>query len=96
MKDRLKKIKKILMDQKQIEVIGLSELLEVSDVTIRRNLDKLEKEGFLKKTYGGAIYLGSGPTSLTIARYLKKSNLKLTVLTNDILVAVELFNKSTI
>lgn len=139
MKDRLDKIRKILLKKKQIDVTSLSDRLDVSEVTIRRDLDKLEKEDFLKKTYGGAIlnenniesnelirlfdnkndplgeeresiaevvmnlvnngeaiYLGSGPTSLAIARYLKKNNSRLTVFTNDLLVASELFNLSQI
>lgn len=53
--ERLKKIKEILLQKKHIDVATLSELLNVSEVTIRRDLDKLESEGFLIKTYGGAI-----------------------------------------
>lgn len=48
-------IKKYLKDKKQVEVNTLSKLLDVSEVTIRRDLEKLEKEGFLIRTYGGAI-----------------------------------------
>jgi DeoR family fructose operon transcriptional repressor len=53
--ERQQKIKEILIEKESIEVQFLSEILSVSDVTIRRDLDKLEKEGFLVKTYGGAI-----------------------------------------
>ena len=38
-----------------VDISSLSEKLNVSEVTIRRDLDKLEKEGFVNKTYGGAI-----------------------------------------
>ncbi|MFU0800017.1 MAG: DeoR/GlpR family DNA-binding transcription regulator [Xylanivirga thermophila] len=48
-------IKKYLMNKKQVEVNSLSKLLDVSEVTIRRDLEKLEKEGFLIRTHGGAI-----------------------------------------
>lgn len=48
-------IKKYLIDKKQVEVNTLSKLLDVSEVTIRRDLEKLEREGFLIRTYGGAI-----------------------------------------
>lgn len=53
--ERLKKIKEILLQKKHIDVATLAELLSVSEVTIRRDLDRLESEGFLIKTYGGAI-----------------------------------------
>lgn len=53
--ERLKKIKEILLQKKHVNVATLAELLNVSEVTIRRDLDKLESEGFLIKTYGGAI-----------------------------------------
>lgn len=53
--ERLELIKKILSEKKSIDVIGLSGRLKVSEVTIRRDLEKLEGEGFLKRTYGGAI-----------------------------------------
>ena len=32
-------------------------IANVTEVTIRRNLEKLENEGFLKRTHGGAILL---------------------------------------
>jgi len=139
MSTRLETIKEMLLDEKQIEVSFLSEQLGVTEVTIRRDLDKLEKDGFLKKTYGGAIliespikdnnlvqllenesdtlreerdtivqivlniinngeaiFLGNGATSLLVARAIKKSNYNLTVLTNDLLIAAELFHTNGI
>ena len=53
--ERLAKIKSIMMQQKRISVSELSEILDVSEVTIRRDLTKLEKEGYIVKTYGGAV-----------------------------------------
>lgn len=52
---RLQKIREILLDKGFVDVQDLSEKLQVSDVTVRRDLDKLEKEGLIIKTYGGAI-----------------------------------------
>ena len=125
--ERLNKIKEILYKEKRVDVFELSELFSVTEVTIRRDLDKLEQEGFLIKTYGGAvlneklvnkpsviehddsvieekrmigkiasqmvssgeaIYLSPGTTCLEIARNIK--NKKLTVVTNDLLIAYEL------
>jgi len=115
------------MAQKRVDVVELSEMFSVTEVTIRRDLDKLEQTGFLVKTYGGAvlnepsiqapssgdneskhgeekrligkiaaqmveegeaIFLSSGSTCLEIARNLKDK--KLTVLTNDLAIGLEL------
>lgn len=43
-------------------VLELSELLHVSAVTIRRDLEKLEENNLLIRTHGGAISLLSQPT----------------------------------
>jgi DeoR/GlpR family transcriptional regulator of sugar metabolism len=53
--ERLQAIREILLDKKTVDVPSLSKMLSVSEVTIRRDLDKLEKEGFIVKTYGGAM-----------------------------------------
>lgn len=44
-----------LQEEKKVVVSELSELYDVSEETIRRDLDKLEKEGIASKTYGGAV-----------------------------------------
>ncbi len=125
--ERLNKIKEILYKEKRVDVFELSKLFSVTEVTIRRDLDKLEQEGFLIKTYGGAvindesdqnpqrvenedtnindkkmigkiaaqmienfeaIYLSPGTTCLEIARNILGK--KLTVVTNDMMIAYEL------
>jgi len=128
--ERLNKIKSILTEKKQLDVSTLSSMLNVTEVTIRRDLEKLENENFLTRTHGGAViieethndnsvvkleedtansehrkiigqiasyfvndgdvvFLGPGQVSRYIARALKgKKNL--TVLTNDLLVAIDL------
>lgn len=53
--ERIKKIREILVEYKHVDVNTLCSLLSVSIATVRRDLAKLEEEGFLKKTYGGAI-----------------------------------------
>jgi DeoR/GlpR family transcriptional regulator of sugar metabolism len=53
--DRRNKIKKMLLKDKQVGIVLLSKQLGVSEITIRRDFDYLEKEGFLTKIYGGAI-----------------------------------------
>ena len=48
-------ILKILSEKKKIEVSELSKLCKVSTVTIRKDLDKLESNGFLQREHGFAI-----------------------------------------
>jgi len=48
-------MKDFLLSQKQASVSDLKKLLCVSEVTIRKMLSNLEKEGFLLRRYGGAI-----------------------------------------
>ena len=52
-------IKEMLINNKSVDVSQLSKMFDVSEITIRRDFDKLEKDGILIKTYGGAI-LNSG------------------------------------
>lgn len=44
-----------LQEEKKVVVSELSELFGVSEETIRRDLDKLDKEGLAVKSYGGAV-----------------------------------------
>ena len=53
--ERIRVIKNILLDKKYIHVSSLSSILNVSEVTIRRDLEKLENEKFLTRTHGGAL-----------------------------------------
>ncbi len=55
--ERIRIIKNYLLKDHKVSVAKLSELLNVTEVTIRRDLEKLEKEGFLKRTHGGAVLL---------------------------------------
>lgn len=44
-----------LQEESKVLVSDLSQYYVVTEETIRRDLEKLEQEGFAKKTYGGAI-----------------------------------------
>lgn len=44
-----------LQAEKKVVVSDLSEQFQVTEETIRRDLEKLENEGLAKKTYGGAV-----------------------------------------
>ena len=53
--DRLNYIRSMLQQKSNIKVRELSELLNVSDVTIRDDLLRLESEGFVTRVHGGAV-----------------------------------------
>jgi DeoR family L-fucose operon activator len=55
--ERLQKIVDLVNERKSIRVSELSEWCEVTEETIRRDLDKLEAEGKLARTHGGAVSL---------------------------------------
>ncbi|MDO4312204.1 MAG: DeoR/GlpR family DNA-binding transcription regulator [Eubacteriales bacterium] len=64
---RITLIKDILLDKKSIDTSTLSNYLEVSEVTIRKYFDQLEKEGFLKKVHGGAVLNTDAPLPASIS-----------------------------
>lgn len=132
--ERIKIIKSYIRENKRLDVHSISGLLDVSEVTIRRDLEKLESEGFLTRVHGGAILseeedglktalppgedreredreeiariaslmigdgdvvlILNGPTSFHLARRLAERG-NLTVLTNDIAVALEVGSQTS-
>lgn len=53
--ERREIIRKYLAQKQFVSLAELASELDVSESTIRRDLDKLEKEKFLERTHGGAI-----------------------------------------
>lgn len=53
--ERFRIILELLKEKQQLNTLGLSIRLDVSDDTIRRDLTELEEKGLLVKVHGGAI-----------------------------------------
>ncbi len=53
--ERKNEILSILQKEQRVLVSELSQRYDVTDETIRRDLEKLESEGYVKRTYGGAV-----------------------------------------
>ncbi len=53
--NRQEKIRELIRSQGSVRVTELSEQCKVTEETIRKDLDKLEKEGILLRVHGGAV-----------------------------------------
>lgn len=51
-----------LRDRGSVRVVELTRLLDVSDMTVRRDLERLARDGLLEKVHGGATAPRSGGT----------------------------------
>lgn len=52
---RLKNIKNLLQENQRVDISELALRLHVSEITIRRDLEKLEENGQIQRTIGGAV-----------------------------------------
>lgn len=53
--ERRREIMKLLNEHQKVYVQDLSKLYDVTDETIRRDLEKLEQQNLVKRCYGGAV-----------------------------------------
>lgn len=59
--ERYEKIVGLVNDRGSIRVTELSELCQVTEETIRRDLDRLEQAGRLRRSHGGAVSVKDSP-----------------------------------
>ena len=57
---RANRIMELLRKNGTVEAAQLSRLMQVSVVTIRKDLQRMEEEGLLHRTHGGAAICGTG------------------------------------
>jgi DeoR/GlpR family transcriptional regulator of sugar metabolism len=131
--ERQRKIVDIVNERSSIRVTELSNIFGVTEETIRRDLEKLEKENLLRRSHGGAVSIEENQSETsyiereiinaaekraiaieaikriepgdqivldasTTAWYMAKElpDMRLTVVTNSIKVAIELSKKDQI
>ncbi|MFD2618139.1 DeoR/GlpR family DNA-binding transcription regulator [Terrilactibacillus laevilacticus] len=78
--ERRKNILDILNQKQRITVKELSKLLTVSEATLRSDLNKMEQQGLLKRTFGGAVlndYSESGTSFSTRANRYKEEKIRI-------------------
>ncbi len=73
--ERRNEILSKLQEERKVVVSDLSQQYNVTEETIRRDLEKLENEGLAKKTYGGAVLNESFNTDLPYT-VRKKANVE--------------------
>ena len=61
-------IAEIVRKNGEMKVDDLAEMLAVSGVTIRNDLNYLEQQGYLKRSFGGAIYTSQAGTPIALAQ----------------------------
>ena len=101
--ERYKKLAEYLSEHGIIKIDKMTEIFDISVETARRDLNYLEKQGIIKKIYGGAaliekevkdgdsILIEVGTTTLKVAEAIRAKK-NLTVITNSIPVANELID----
>jgi len=67
--DRTVQILDFLSAKKTVKISLLAELLDVSNVTLRRDLDSLEKRGIIRRSHGYASLDGADDTGKRMAFY---------------------------
>ena len=68
--ERLKKIQELLQEKTSMSVQKLAEILFVSETTIRRDLNELERQGLVKRIHGGAVLITG--TAQEVPLYLRE------------------------
>ena len=53
--ERQHRIRKLVEQRGRVMVTDLSEQFEVSEATIRRDLEELDGRGWIQRTHGGAV-----------------------------------------
>ena len=62
--ERQRKIVELVNERASVRVTELSSLFHVTEETIRRDLEKLEKEQLLHRSHGGAVRIEEGATEI--------------------------------
>ncbi|MGQ4667993.1 DeoR/GlpR family DNA-binding transcription regulator [Metabacillus halosaccharovorans] len=65
--ERHKKIVEVVNEKLSVRVTELSKIFQVTEETIRRDLEKLEKESLLRRSHGGAVSIKDEQTEVSYA-----------------------------
>ncbi|MCM3440476.1 DeoR/GlpR family DNA-binding transcription regulator [Metabacillus halosaccharovorans] len=65
--ERHKKIVEVVNEKLSVRVTELSKIFQVTEETIRRDLEKLEKENLLRRSHGGAVSIKDEQSEVSYA-----------------------------
>ncbi|MFF2481947.1 DeoR/GlpR family DNA-binding transcription regulator [Paenibacillus sp. NPDC058071] len=74
--ERHRQIIKQLEDKGSVKVSELSQQFQVTEKTVREDLEKLEEKGLLKRIHGGAVLLQDGENSMLPLQFPNTKHLK--------------------
>jgi DeoR family fructose operon transcriptional repressor len=66
--DRLRQIEALVQQEGRAKVVELAAALDVSEMTIRRDLDMLAEQGVVQRVRGGAVSIGPQPFAERFSR----------------------------
>jgi len=87
--ERKNEILETLQKEQSVLVADLSQKYDVTEETIRRDLEKLEKEGYVKKTYGGAVLNTNRIIDLPLRIREKRNRKEKTVIATKVAELIE-------
>lgn len=76
--DRRSSILEMLREKGKISVVDVTKMFDVSDVTIRNDLKRLELDGFLKRIHGGALKIDKVAIDLNLREKEKQHSVEKT------------------
>ena len=71
--ERQKLILEMLKNDGAVTVSNLSSVFSVTEETVRRDLEKLEKQEALRRTHGGAVSIEEGTYELSLEKRKSKN-----------------------
>ena len=68
--DRLQRIEARVQSEGRVKVVELAVAFDVSEMTIRRDLDMLAEQGVVQRIRGGAVAIGPQPFAERFSRHV--------------------------
>ena len=71
--DRLQVMKEFMLKKREVTTVELCDAFDVSIETVRRDLNVLEREGVIRKVYGGAVLADDNATPALMAEWKERA-----------------------
>jgi DeoR/GlpR family transcriptional regulator of sugar metabolism len=74
--ERQNRIRKLVEQQGRVMVVELSQQFDVSEATIRRDLEEMDSMGWIQRTHGGALRVGRAAKEPPMFQRIEESRLE--------------------